>query len=97
MARQSSHRATPEPESDTPVEDNGALESSTDAGAGAGANGAADDRMRRAEELVDRAAQRVGDLAARLGQGILRLTARAREEAEDMWAEARDIARGEKS
>ena len=45
------------------------------------ANGATDDRMRRAEELADRIGERVGHFASVVGLGILRFAARAREEA----------------
>jgi hypothetical protein len=54
-----------------------------------------DEPMRRAEEMVDRIGERIGTLATYLGHQILRLGARAREEAEDMWAEAQSIRRGE--
>ncbi len=53
--------------------------------------------MERAEELVDRLGQRLGLLATAAGLGILRLAARAREEAEDVWAEAQSLRRGERS
>jgi hypothetical protein len=52
--------------------------------------------MRRAEELVDRMGERVGQYATALGRGFLKLFARAREEAEDIWAEAQHIRRGGK-
>jgi hypothetical protein len=52
--------------------------------------------MRRAEELVDRMGEQVGHCATALGRGFLRLVARAREEAEDIWAEAQHIRRGGK-
>jgi hypothetical protein len=58
---------------------------------------AAEERLRRAEEMVDRMAHRIGEAAGRLGHGLLRLAARAREEAEDIWAEARSLSRGERS
>jgi hypothetical protein len=57
---------------------------------------AADERMKRAEEMVDEVAKRVGELTGRLGHGLLWLAARAREEAEDIWAEARSISRGQR-
>lgn len=50
----------------------------------------------RAEELVDQFGQRFGHFAALTGLQIQRVTARAREEVEDMWAEAQNI-RQEKS
>jgi hypothetical protein len=68
-------------------------------GAEAHGNGAdaARDReatLRRAEEIVDRTAAWVGHYASLLGQEVLRLAARAREEAEDIWAEAQSIRHG---
>lgn len=42
----------------------------------------------RAEELVDRAGERVGQFATTLRQRLQVVAARAREEAEDIWAEA---------
>jgi len=49
----------------------------------------------RAEEVVDRLGQRAGQIGAEVGQHLLRLAARAREEAEDIWAEAQNIRRRE--
>jgi len=49
----------------------------------------------RAEEIVDRVAERVSQLTSEWGRKLLRLAARAREEAEDIWAEAHSIRRGE--
>jgi hypothetical protein len=51
--------------------------------------------MERAEEIVDRVAERVSQLTSTWGRKLLRLTARVREEAEDIWAEAQSIRRGE--
>jgi cell division septum initiation protein DivIVA len=45
------------------------------------------DAVERAEELVDRMTHQVGTFATRV-------FARAREEAEDIWAEARAASRG---
>jgi hypothetical protein len=45
----------------------------------------------RAEELVDHLAQRIGHFTALTGLQLQRAAARAREEAEDMWAEAQNI------
>ncbi len=50
----------------------------------------------RAEEMVDRMGERVGYFASMAAQRIRVATARAREEAEDMWAEAQSIRRGKK-
>jgi hypothetical protein len=44
--------------------------------------------MQRAEEMVDRLGEQVGHYVSTLGHSILRWVARAREEAEDIWAEA---------
>ncbi len=45
----------------------------------------------RAEELVDRLGRRISHYTALTSLQILRATARVREEAEDMWAEAQNI------
>lgn len=45
----------------------------------------------RAEEMLDRAGERVGTLASTAGFQVRRWFARAREEAEDMLAEARTV------
>jgi len=45
----------------------------------------------RAEEMVDRFAERVGHWTSVVGRKLLWLGARAREEAEDIWAEAQNI------
>jgi hypothetical protein len=55
-----------------------------------------DERMRRAEEWVDRLGARVGEATAFLGHQLLRLGARVREEAEDVWAEAQNLRRGQR-
>jgi hypothetical protein len=52
---------------------------------------AASDRMRRAEEAVDRIATAVGMYTSVVGRKLLQWTARAREGFEDMWAEAQQI------
>ena len=44
--------------------------------------------VERAEEMVDRAGEQVGRYAGRAGYELRRFIARAREEAEDIWAEA---------
>jgi hypothetical protein len=58
---------------------------------------AAPDRSQvdRADQMVERAAEKVVSLSIRCGRGILRLLSRVREEAEDMWAEAQSIRRGD--
>jgi hypothetical protein len=53
--------------------------------------------MERAEEVVDRLGQRAGEIGSQVGQCVLRLAARAREEAEDIWAEAQSMRRREQS
>jgi tRNA U34 5-carboxymethylaminomethyl modifying enzyme MnmG/GidA len=45
----------------------------------------------RAEVLVDQLGQRISHYAALTSLQIMRATARVREEAEDMWAEAQNI------
>src|SRR5579883_1446263 len=61
------------------------------------ADGAEDTRspaMRRAEELVDRWGEKVGRYATTVGHAFLRWATRAREEAEDIWAEAQAVHEG---
>ena len=45
----------------------------------------------RAEELVDRWGEQIGQYAAQFGHNVLKWAARAREEAEDIWAEAQAL------
>jgi hypothetical protein len=47
--------------------------------------------MDRAEEMVDHFGEQVGQYASQAGQVLNRWLARAREELEDMWAEAQSI------
>lgn len=47
--------------------------------------------VRRAEELLDRAAERVRPWASQAKRQLGTLAARMQEEAEDIWAEAQDI------
>jgi hypothetical protein len=56
-----------------------------------------EDRMRRAEEMADRIGERIGQYASAAGLGILRFAVRAREELQDIWAEAQHLRRGEGS
>jgi hypothetical protein len=58
--------------------------------------GEVDDRMARAEQMVDQLAEKVAHCTAALGKKLLWFSARLREEAEDIWAEAQSIRRGEK-
>jgi hypothetical protein len=51
----------------------------------------------RAEEMVDRLGEQLGQYATQAGQVLNRWLARAREEAEDMWAEAQSIRNSRKS
>ncbi len=51
----------------------------------------------RAEEMVDRAGERVGYFASMATQRVRVAAARAREEVEDMWAEAQSVRRGKGS
>lgn len=106
MAKHRAHKAGHEPpetgarphDNETAADVNGADgapgKGAADTPAAAGTS--PEERVRRAEEMVDHMAERVGQMAGRLGHGILRLAARAREEAEDIWAEARSLSRGER-
>jgi hypothetical protein len=47
----------------------------------------------RAEVLLDQMGERVGRFLSTAGQEIRKATARAREEAEDIWAEAQNMRR----
>ncbi len=47
----------------------------------------------RAEELADRMGQRLGHATILVGLRIRKMAALAREEAEDIWAEAQSIGR----
>ena len=60
---------------------------------GVAANGAGPPAMQRAEEMVDHMAERVGHYAGVVGHQVLWFLARAREEAEDIWAEAQSVRR----
>lgn len=51
----------------------------------------------RAEELVDRLGESVGQFASLAGLRLLRVAALAREEAEDVWAEAQSVRRAQQS
>jgi hypothetical protein len=63
----------------------------------ASAPSAAVTRREHADEVAERFASQVAAVTAALGRGLLRFTSRVREEAEDIWAEAQDIRRGDKS
>jgi hypothetical protein len=51
--------------------------------------------MERAEELADRLGERISHYASLVGFKLMQFAARAREEAEDIWAEAQSLRRGE--
>jgi hypothetical protein len=53
--------------------------------------------VERAEELVDGLGDTAITFATRAGVWVLAALARAREEAEDVWAEAQSISRGQQS
>ncbi len=61
----------------------------------AGSDDARRQATQRAEELVDRWAAQIGQWAAAFGHNVLKCAARAREEAEDIWAEAQAIRQGQ--
>ncbi len=51
----------------------------------------------RAEEMLDRAGERVGRFASLLGLRVRQVAALVREEAEDVWAEAQSMRRQDPS
>ncbi len=51
----------------------------------------------RAEEMLDRAGEQVGRFASLLSLRVRQVAALAREEAEDMWAEAQSMRRQDPS
>jgi hypothetical protein len=56
--------------------------------------GATRSETQRADELMHDAEERMEDFGERFGRWLSRAAARAREEAEDIWAEAQDLRRG---
>jgi len=61
-------------------------------------NGAAKpeaDHVQRAEEMVDRVADRVAGITSTCGRWVVRLFSRVKEEASDIWSEAQSIRRGD--
>lgn len=50
----------------------------------------------RAEQMLDRVGERVGRYASLAGLRLRRMAAVAREEAEDVWAEAESVRRRER-
>jgi hypothetical protein len=63
--------------------------------ASADASAGTDDRVARAEQLVDRFSEKVAGFTSRWGRRVLWLGTRIKEEAEDVWAEAQSIRRGD--
>jgi hypothetical protein len=91
--------APPGPENAAPVGANNghAAEPVKDAGASGETTAAAENgaHVARAEQLVDRFAERIAGFTSRWGRRVLWLGTRIKEEAEDMWAEAQSIRRGD--
>ena len=83
-------RRSPEVAEDDRTSPNGARN-----GAGQEAGAEPSPALQRAEELVDRMGERFAYYAAFLGAKIREFAARLREEAEDIWAEAQSLRRGE--
>ncbi len=54
---------------------------------------APDPAMARAEEMVDQMGERLGQFLSQAGRYAQKAMARAREEAEDIWAEAQEMRR----
>jgi hypothetical protein len=52
-------------------------------------------RLDRVEEIMDQVGKKVGSVASQVGVHLFRLIALGRETAEDCWAEAQSIRRGE--
>jgi hypothetical protein len=52
-------------------------------------------RVERAEVMVDHIATSVSDFTSRWGRRVVRVFARIKEEAEDIWSEAQSIRRGD--
>jgi hypothetical protein len=85
------------------MQDNSSAGSATKAAQAADTNGATEHQdngqaeearrqtVQRAEEMVDRLGEQVGQYVSAFGHNILKWAARAREEAEDIWAEAQAI------
>ncbi len=82
--RTSGSEAKAAPAADT----NGATEQQSQA---TSADEARQEAMQRAEEMVDRLGEQVGHYVSVIGHNVLKWVSRAREEAEDIWAEAQAI------
>jgi hypothetical protein len=76
---------------------NGQGQAPTAAGQPAPSDAASETRLDRAEKLADQVGERAAKIVGAVAFGFLRFLARAREEAEDVWAEAQHIRRGDKS
>jgi hypothetical protein len=75
---------------------NGSNRTGTATNGAAPPNGSASGpQVARAEEIVDRLAARAAEVTSVWGRRLLRAASRIREEAEDVWAEAQSIRRGE--
>ena len=97
MATRRSHRSETSPREETST---GHREDASGTNGNGSANGAAPATeqgqrpvMERAEEMADRVGERLGHFASLIGRKIVQFVARAREEAEDIWAEAQEIRR----
>lgn len=80
-------------ESSEPAKASTSTAGSTEAPRPAGGNGneaTFASASERAEEMIDHAGERFGRMMAGLTADLRRSIARAKEEAEDIWAEARD-------
>lgn len=76
---------------------NGAAHCQANSGASAAGSEQPQPQVERAEEIVDRLAERVAHYTSVWGRQLWRASARIREEAEDLWAEAQSIRRGDQS
>jgi predicted NBD/HSP70 family sugar kinase len=65
-------------------------------GEGAGTQGEGAKKARDAAAASERAEQVLEQWGSRLGRGVATAAARLREEAEDIWAEAQSVRRGER-
>jgi hypothetical protein len=94
--RRASHHAAETEDRNAPTETVEHAEGNSPASGTAGngvqaAAGAHRPAMERAEELADRIASKIGHYASVVGYTLLRWASRAREEAEDIWAEAQNL------
>jgi hypothetical protein len=80
--------------------DGSSAEPNRSTGAAPAADGAAQastppPQVARAEEMVDRLAERAAQFTSVWGRRLARVVGRVKEEAQDMWAEAQSIRRGD--